>query len=148
MIPVIAMLRAGAAGAFATMIERVRDPSDYFWATGILSAFLDNAPSYLVFFEIAHVTPMSEFASRGPWGSVDPVDPVLVDMPSMILRGISAGAVFMGAMTYIGNGPNFMVRAIAARAGVPMPSFFGYLFKWSAPILLPLFALLSLFFLR
>jgi Na+/H+ antiporter NhaD/arsenite permease-like protein len=148
MVPVIAMLKAGSAGVFGPLLERVRDPADYFWITGSLSAFLDNAPSYLVFFETAHATPMAEFAGRGAWGSVDPVDPVLVDMPSIVLRGISAGAVFMGAMTYIGNGPNFMVRTIAEKAGIPMPSFFGYLFKWSIPVLVPLFIAFSLIFTR
>src|SRR4029079_3071430 len=118
------------------------------WTTGALSAFLDNAPSYVVFFEAAHVTPMAEWAARGSWGAVDPVDPIRVDMPSSILAAISGGAVFLGAMTYIGNGPNFMVRSIAERSGVAMPSFFGYILKWSVPILIPLFLALSLIFLR
>ena len=102
----------------------------------------------MVFFEAAHATPMAEFATRGPWGAVDPVDPVLVDMPSRSSMAISAGAVFMGAITYIGNGPNFLVRSIAEKSGVPMPSFFGYLFKWSAPILVPLFFALAALFLH
>lgn len=147
MTPVIWMLRAGVDGAFAPLVARVREPLDYFWTTGTISAFLDNAPSYVVFFEIAHTTPMSEWASRGAWGAVDPVDPMLVDMPSSILMAISAGAVFLGAMTYIGNGPNFMVRSIAERAGVPMPSFFGFTLKWAVPFLLPLLALMAWLFL-
>jgi Na+/H+ antiporter NhaD/arsenite permease-like protein len=146
MAPVLLMLQAGEAGAFKPLIERVRGPEGYFWLTGALSSFLDNAPTYLVFFELAHATPMAEFATRGAWGAVDPVHPVLVDMPSRILLAISAGAVFMGAMTYIGNGPNFMVRTIAAQAGVPMPSFFGYVLKWSVPILLPLIAVMAWLF--
>ena len=148
MVPVLMMLRAGRRfGAFRPLMEAVRVPVDYFWMTGSLSSFLDNAPSYVVLFELAHATPMAEFATRGPWGALDPVDPVLVDMPSVVLMAISAGAVFMGAMTYIGNGPNFLVRSIAARSGVRMPTFFGYIFKFSVPILLPLLYAFTLLFL-
>ena len=102
----------------------------YFWATGILSSFLDNAPTYLVFFNTAG----GDAAElTGPLSST--------------LLAISAGAVFMGANTYIGNAPNFMVRAIAEERGVRMPSFFGYM-AWSCVILLPLFGLVTwLFFL-
>jgi Na+/H+ antiporter NhaD/arsenite permease-like protein len=148
MVPVLMMLRAGVQGAFGPLIERVRDPVDYFMMAGVLSAFLDNAPSYVVFFEAAHATPMAEFAARGAWGAVDPVDPLRVNMPGKILMGISAGAVFMGAMTYIGNGPNFMVKSIAEQSGVKMPTFFGYLLKWSVPTLLPLLAAVAWIFLR
>lgn len=144
MVPVLLMLRAGSDGAFRALLDTVRTPTGYFWMTGLLSSFLDNAPSYVVFFETAHATPMSVFAARGAWGAGDPVDAELVDMPSRILAAIAGGAVFMGAMTYIGNGPNFMVRSIAERAGVPMPGFFGYILKWSAPILLPAFVLLNI----
>jgi Na+/H+ antiporter NhaD/arsenite permease-like protein len=147
MVPVILMLKAGTEGAFGPLIERVRAPLSYFWVTGSLSAFLDNAPSYVVFFESARSTPMADWAARGAWGSVDPVDPAKVAMPSVILAAISAGAVFMGAMTYIGNGPNFMVRSIAERSGITMPSFFGYMFKWSIPFLLPLIAVMTWLFL-
>jgi len=97
-------------------------PAGFFWATGGLSAFLDNAPTYLVFFKAAQ-------------------DPTLVGdtggVPELILQGIALGAVFMGAMTYIGNGPNFMVKAIAEKSGVKMPSFFGYM-VYSCVILLPI----------
>ena len=94
----------------------------YFWATGALSSFLDNAPTYLVFFKTAQ----------------DPtVQSVTGGVPEMILKAISLGAVFMGAMTYIGNGPNFMVKAIAEKSGVRMPSFFGYM-AYSCVILLPI----------
>ncbi len=135
-IPVIAMLKAGAEGPFAPLIALVTGadgrPNDaaYFWMTGLLSSFLDNAPTYLVFFEMAGGDPgklMGSLAST--------------------LAAISMGAVFMGANTYIGNAPNFMVYAIARRAGVAMPSFFGYML-WSGAVLVPLFVLLTLLFVR
>jgi Na+/H+ antiporter NhaD/arsenite permease-like protein len=135
-IPVIAMLKAGAAGAFSGVIRMVSDsngaPIDsmYFWATGILSSFLDNAPTYLVFFNTAGgdaATLMTTGAST--------------------LLAISAGAVFMGANTYIGNAPNLMVKAIAEDRGVRMPSFFGYM-AWSCAILVPLFVLMTFIFFR
>jgi Na+/H+ antiporter NhaD/arsenite permease-like protein len=100
----------------------------YFWMTGLLSSVLDNAPTYLVFFELAGGDPqhlMTEFAST--------------------LAAISAGAVFMGANTYIGNAPNFMVYAIARRQGVKMPSFFGYML-WSGVVLIPVFLRSSFLF--
>ena len=134
-IPAIAILRAGSAGALAPVVDAVNrngEPVDamYFWATGILSSFLDNAPTYLVFFNTAG-------------GDAE----VLSGPLSSTLLAISAGAVFMGANTYIGNAPNFMVRAIAEELGVRMPSFFGYM-GWSCLILLPLFGLITwLFFL-
>ena len=101
----------------------------YFWLTGILSAFLDNAPTYLVFFNTAG-------------GNAD----ILMTEMTSTLIAISAGAVFMGAMTYIGNAPNFMVRAIAEENGVKMPSFFGYM-AWSFIILGLTFILYSIIFL-
>jgi Na+/H+ antiporter NhaD/arsenite permease-like protein len=102
----------------------------YFWATGVLSSFLDNAPTYLVFFNMA-----GGDAERlmGPLGST--------------LVAISAGAVFMGANTYIGNAPNFMVRSVAVSRRVHMPSFFGYML-WSGLILLPVFGLLTFLFFK
>ena len=102
----------------------------YFWATGALSSFLDNAPTYLVFFNTA--------------GS-DPA--VLMTTLAPTLAAISAGAVFMGANTYIGNAPNLMVKAIAEDRGVPMPSFFGYML-WSGAILVPLFVLITFIWFR
>jgi Na+/H+ antiporter NhaD/arsenite permease-like protein len=105
-------------------------PWHYFWATGLLSSFLDNAPTYAIFFETA--------LSLEPAGATRPNDSLLIP--------ISIGAVFMGAMTYIGNGPNFMVKSIAENAGLKMPSFFGYLL-YSALILLPLFLALTWVFL-
>lgn len=100
-------------------------PGGYFWATGSLSSFLDNAPTYLVFFKTAQDAT---------------IDSVTGGAPELILKAISLGAVFMGAMTYIGNGPNFMVKAIAEKSGVRMPSFFGYM-GYSCLILLPIMLL-------
>jgi Na+/H+ antiporter NhaD/arsenite permease-like protein len=135
-VPVMAMLQAGAQGAFAPLVALVShadgspDNLAYFWLTGGLSSFLDNAPTYLVFFELAGSDAKT-----------------LMTTGAMTLAAISAGAVFMGANSYIGNAPNFMVYAIARDAGVKMPSFFGYIL-WSAAILLPVFALIGwLFFL-
>jgi Na+/H+ antiporter NhaD/arsenite permease-like protein len=130
-IPVIAALDAGKDGPFAWLLAAVTAPDgsphtlSYFWLTGILSAFLDNAPTYLVFFELAGGDAKE---LMGPLATT--------------LAGISMGAVYMGAMTYIGNAPNFMVYAIATERGVKMPSFFGYM-AWSAIVLLPIFALVS-----
>lgn len=135
-VPVLAMLKAGTAGAFAPVLALVSNPDGtpnnamYFWVTGGLSSFLDNAPTYLVFFNAAGGDPQE---LMGPLAGT--------------LVAISAGAVFMGANTYIGNAPNFMVKAIAEEAGVKMPSFFGYM-GWSIVFLLPCFALVTwLFFL-
>ncbi len=105
-------------------------PWQFFWVTGLLSSFLDNAPTYAIFFEAA--------VSLNP-GSTLPTDPLLI--------AISTGAVFMGANTYIGNGPNFMVKSIAEGSGIVMPSFFGYLL-FSFSILVPLFILLTFLFFR
>jgi Na+/H+ antiporter NhaD/arsenite permease-like protein len=111
----------------------IQTPVQFFWATGALSSVLDNAPTYLVFFKTAQ--------------AMESTGPTVAGVDEMILMGISLGAVFMGSMTYIGNGPNFMVRAIAEKSGVKMPSFFGYM-VYSCLILLPLFALMNwLFFL-
>ncbi len=107
------------------MLADSLSPAGFFWATGGLSSFLDNAPTYLVFFKAAQ-----DPALGGVTGGV----------PELILRGIALGAVFMGAMTYIGNGPNFMVKAIAEKSGVRMPSFFGYM-VYSCLVLLPILAL-------
>lgn len=104
-------------------------PWHFFWATGSLSAVLDNAPTYVVFFETAKALT----AALG-------LSPTEAGVAISLLRAVSLGAVFMGAMTYIGNGPNFMVRAIAEQSGVKMPSFFGYM-AYSCVLLLPLFSL-------
>lgn len=133
-IPVIAMLKAGVDGPFGAIVRAVTNPDGspnpamYFWATGILSSFLDNAPTYLVFFNTAG-------------GDAQ----VLMTTLAPTLVAISAGAVFMGANSYIGNAPNLMVKAIAEDRGVKMPSFFGYM-AWSFGILVPLFALMTWLF--
>ena len=130
-IPVIAMLKAGANGPFGAIVSAVTQPDGspdvmmYFWITGALSSFLDNAPTYLVFFNTAGGDPQ-----------------VLMTTLAPTLAAISAGAVFMGANTYIGNAPNLMVKAIAEDRGVKMPSFFGYML-WSGGILIPLFVVMS-----
>jgi Na+/H+ antiporter NhaD/arsenite permease-like protein len=131
-IPVIAMLEAGRNGPFASLLRFVTEPDGtphevaYFWLTGLLSAFLDNAPTYLVFFELAGGDAQ---ALMGPLAGT--------------LAAISMGAVYMGALTYIGNAPNFMVYAIAEERGVRMPNFFAYLL-WASLVLVPLFLLLTL----
>ena len=133
MIPAIAILRAGMDGALSNVIAMVSqngnpvDPA-YFWLTGALSSFLDNAPTYLVFFNTAG----------------GDAHHLMYDWTSTLLA-ISAGAVFMGANTYIGNAPNFMVRSIAESGGVKMPSFFGYM-AWSVGILVPIFVLVTFVF--
>ena len=130
-IPVIAMLKAGVDGPFGAVVRAVThsdgtpNPAMYFWATGVLSSFLDNAPTYLVFFNTAGGDPAH----------------LMTDM-ALTLAAISAGAVFMGANTYIGNAPNLMVKAIAEDRGVKMPGFFGYM-VWSICILLPLLAVIT-----
>lgn len=135
-IPVIAMLKAGTEGPFGTIVRAVTrpdgspDPAMYFWATGVLSSFLDNAPTYLVFFNTAG-------------GDVAQLTTTM----ATTLAAISAGAVFMGANTYIGNAPNMMVKAIAEDRGVRMPSFFGYML-WSSCILVPLFFAMTFIFFR
>lgn len=130
------------AGIFATMVPAldllrahgtalgVRAPWHYFWATGFLSSFLDNAPTYLTFLAL---------------GQGQHLAPEVVGVPHSILTAISLGAVFMGANTYIGNGPNFMVRSIAESRGVKMPSFGGYML-YSGGILLPVFVIVTLIF--
>lgn len=130
-IPVLAMLDAGSDGTFAWLLSAVTtangEPKQvaYFWYTGVMSAFLDNAPTYLLFFKLAG-------------GKAD----VLMNALADTLAAISMGAVYMGALTYIGNAPNFMIAAIASEGGIKMPSFFGYLF-WASLALVPLFLLLT-----
>ena len=135
-IPAIAILKAGSKGALSVVISSVSKNGEpvnymYFWLTGILSSFLDNAPTYLVFFNTAGGDPK-----------------VLMNDIPMTLLAISAGAVFMGANTYIGNAPNFMVKSISESSGISMPSFFGYFFKWAVPILMPLFLIITYLFFK
>jgi Na+/H+ antiporter NhaD/arsenite permease-like protein len=134
MVPVLAMLKAGPAGAFASVAAAVTGPDGqplpwaYFWFSGVLSSFLDNAPTYLVFFNMAGGDPQ-----------------VLMTTLAPILAAISAGSVFMGANSYIGNAPNFMVKAIAEDRGINMPSFFGYM-AWSVAVLVPLLLIMTFIF--
>jgi len=120
-------------------IEAVREPAHYFWASGILSSFLDNAPTYLTFFSTA----LGRFYPGMPESLAVPK---LIAENAIYLKAIACGSVFMGANTYIGNAPNFMVRSIAEEAGTPMPSFFGYMFKYSIPVLCTTFALVTWIF--
>lgn len=131
-IPVIALLREGLHGPFGAVVAAVTRPDGsphpamYFWASGLLSSFLDNAPTYLVFFNTAGGDAQTLMTTLAP-----------------TLMAVSAGSVFMGANSYIGNAPNMMVKAIAEQRGVAMPSFFGYM-VWSCAILVPLFAVTTL----
>ncbi|MCC6733789.1 MAG: sodium:proton antiporter [Candidatus Omnitrophica bacterium] len=117
-------------------------PAHFFWATGVLSSFLDNAPTYVVFFQTAGTLPWSN-----PDQLMSGVQTTTGTIPVPLLIAISLGAVFMGANTYIGNGPNFMVKSIAEQAGIKMPSFFGYML-YSIGILIPLFILITLIFIH
>lgn len=116
----------------------INTPTRFFWATGILSSFLDNAPTYVVFFETAKTLPVVEGA-----GMLQLAGGAHIQINHLI--AISIGAVFMGANTYIGNGPNFMVKSIAEHEGVKMPSFFGYM-VFSGCILVPIFAIVTYLF--
>jgi len=145
------------AGIFATMMPAlgyidqhggefgVKRPMQYYLATGGLSSVLDNAPTYASFLRLAETTAMSEHPAdfpENPEHESQIVD-VLRATPkdASLIVAVSLGAVFFGAMTYIGNGPNFMVKSIADSAGVRTPSFFGYVFKYSLPVLLPILIL-------
>jgi len=139
MIPCLLILKAGQDGALAFLIFRVKQPVHYFWVTGALSSFLDNAPTYLTFFNTALGT---FYAGMPEAQSVV----LLMTENSIYLKAISAGAVFFGACSYIGNAPNFMVRSIAEEAGTPMPSFFGYILKYSLVFLIPSFVVVTLIF--
>jgi len=123
MTPALAFLSQHAA----TIKEFLSEPWQYVYTTGMLSAFLDNAPTAMVFNAMA--------APEGLQLATDP-----------FLKAISMGAVFFGALTYIGNGPNFMVKSIAEQEGIEMPSFFGYMIKFSLIILLPVYIIVQLIF--
>lgn len=139
MIPCLLILKAGQDGALAFLIFRVKEPVHYFWITGLLSSFLDNAPTYLTFFNSA----IGTFYAGMPEAQAVPL---LMTENSIYLKAISAGAVFFGACSYIGNAPNFMVRSIAEEAGTPMPSFFGYIIKYALIFLVPGFVVITLLF--
>ncbi|HXV13138.1 MAG TPA: sodium:proton antiporter [Candidatus Krumholzibacteria bacterium] len=138
-IPALAILKAGTHGALKPLVELADQPESYFWLTGVLSSFLDNAPTYLTFFNTA-------LGALAPGLPEPQAVQQLIHMHGHYLHAISCGAVFMGANTYIGNAPNFMVKSIAEEAGVRMPSFFGYLFKYSIPFLIPLFLIATFIF--
>ncbi len=141
MIPCLMILKAGADGQLAFLINAVKEPWHYFFVTGILSGFLDNAPTYLTFFNTA----LGSFYAGLPESRAVGL---LMTEKALYLKAISAGAVFFGACSYIGNAPNFMVRSIAEEVGTPMPSFFGYVLKYTLVFLAPVYALTAyLFFL-
>ena len=142
MLPCLLILKAGPNGAMAFIINSVNQPAHYFWAAGALSSFLDNAPTYLTFFSTA----LGSFYPGVPEDVS--VMHLMGELPDY-LAAISAGSVFFGACSYIGNAPNFMVRSIAEEAGTKMPSFFGYVVKYALVFLIPCFVVVTLvFFLR
>jgi Na+/H+ antiporter NhaD/arsenite permease-like protein len=138
-LPALAILEMGQRGALAVPLRAVRNPAHFFWATGVLSSFLDNAPTYLTFLSTA-------------LGRLHPGLPESAAIPRLIaengafLKAIATGAVFMGANTYLGNAPNFMVKAIAEDSGVEMPSFFGYVGRYTLPVLVPVFLVVTWIF--
>ena len=139
MIPCLLILKAGSKGELAFLINAVKEPFHYFWVTGALSSFLDNAPTYLTFFNTA----LGSFYSGM---TESQAVPLLMTENAVYLKAISAGAVFFGSCSYIGNAPNFMVRSIAEESGTPMPSFFGYILKFSLVFLIPTFILVTFIF--
>ncbi|MBI1924851.1 sodium:proton antiporter [Candidatus Poribacteria bacterium] len=145
-LPALAILKAGEQGALKDLIRAISKPAHYFWASGSLSSFLDNAPTYLTFFNTAlGKLQLSETVVPDIlMGKL--TDPHHAEFIKY-LQAVSAGAVFMGANSYIGNAPNFVVKALAEEGGVKMPSFFGYM-AWSVGILIPLFILVTLVFFR
>lgn len=144
------------AGIFAAMIPAlewlehnasalgISSPGQFFWGSGILSSVLDNAPTYLNFLSAATGLFHQANAARG---IADPVASLLLTHPNYI-RAISVGSVFFGAVTYIGNGPNFLVKAIADQSKVKTPGFFGYFFSYSLPVLIPIFTVIWFLFFR
>jgi Na+/H+ antiporter NhaD/arsenite permease-like protein len=140
-IPPLLMLRAGVQGALSPVVRAVQMPAGFFWVTGGLSSFLDNAPTYLTFLSTAlgrlfPGVPEREAVLR------------LIAEQGAYLQAVATGAVFMGANTYIGNAPNFMVKSIAEEAGVEMPSFFGYITRYTLPYLVPIFLLVTWVFFK
>ncbi|MGD8899556.1 MAG: sodium:proton antiporter, partial [Desulfobacterales bacterium] len=139
MIPCLLILKAGSEGALAFLVNSVTEPMHYFWVTGGLSSFLDNAPTYLTFFN-------SALGAFYPGATEAQAVPLLMTENAIYLKAISAGAVFFGACSYIGNAPNFMVRSISEEAGTPMPSFFGFIIKYSLVFLVPIFVIVTFVF--
>lgn len=133
MTPVLEYMRAHASQM------SLSEPWHFYYATGALSSFLDNTPTAVVFHTLALTLSPAEMAMMD--------SSMVAGVPEVLLRAISLGSVMFGAMTYIGNGPNFMVKAIAERRGVKMPSFFGYMLTFSLVILLPVYVLAQLIFL-
>ncbi len=140
-IPPLLMLRAGQDGALAPVIRAVQSPAGFFWVTGAVSSFLDNAPTYLTFLSTALGRLFPQLPEREAIAR-------LIAEHGVYLKAVATGAVFMGANTYIGNAPNFMVKSIAEEAGVEMPSFFGYIFRYTLPCLVPIFLLATYVFFR
>ncbi|MGL5095966.1 MAG: sodium:proton antiporter [Planctomycetia bacterium] len=139
-IPTLEILNAGKAGALRPLIDFTTTPAHYFWVTGLLSSLLDNAPTYYTFLTTLR-------GAYHPGMAEDEAVARLVAEHGIYLAAISLGAVFMGANTYIGNAPNFMVKSIAEEAGVKMPDFFSYIFKYSLPFLgIPFVIVTVLFF--
>lgn len=133
MTPALAYLKAHAAEL------GLNTPWQFYYSTGMLSSFLDNTPTAVAFHSVATgltAEQMTAFAC-----------PIVAGIPEILLKAISIGAVMFGAMTYIGNGPNFMVKAIAEESGIKMPSFFGYVLKFSLVVLLPIYIIVQLIFL-
>ncbi len=137
MIPCLLILKAGDHGALALLITSVEKPWHYFWVTGVLSGFLDNAPTYLTFFNTA-------LGSYYPGLPEAQAVSLLTSEKAVYLKAIASGAVFFGAFSYIGNAPNFMVRSISEELGTPMPSFFGYIIKYALVFLLPCLVVVTL----
>ena len=142
-VPVIAILEAGEQGAFSAVVDITHDADGnpinviYFWVTTVLSAFLDNAPTYLVFFKMAGAQGLEHGMSAAPY--------LMEKIPATLLA-ISMGTVFTGPLTYIGNAPNFMIKALAEQDGIKMPSFFGYMFI-AFGVLTPIYLLSNWIFL-
>jgi Na+/H+ antiporter NhaD/arsenite permease-like protein len=138
-IPALLMLRAGEQGSLAPIVRAVHTPAGFFWVTGGLSSFLDNAPTYLTFLSTALGRLYPHLPERGAIMR-------LIAENGLYLKALATGAVFMGANTYIGNAPNFMVKSIAEEAGVEMPSFFGYILRYTVTCLIPIFLFVTYVF--
>ncbi|MDA8168644.1 MAG: sodium:proton antiporter [Nitrospiraceae bacterium] len=139
MAPCLLILQAGSRGCLGPAMSTFTEPYHYFWATGLLSSFLDNSPTYLAFLKAS----LGRFYSGAPDSLA--ISSLLRDRP-IYLQAVSEGAVFFGAVTYIGNAPNFMVRSISEEQGVRMPGFLGYMVKYSLPLLVPAYLLVTLVF--